>query len=329
MHVEIFCTLLGDTIMDITTLLTSITIMAVIIGIGALIGLRLPLTGDSRQLMIMMIVNVAMPCIILDGIFQLPIDRQLMLQIFTIFGVAVLVTCLGILMGWLGARLFRVESSRARQVAILAGCGNTGFIGLPLCAALFGPKGALLAAVFDAGLDFTLWTVCVMMLQDKQKFSFSGLKALLNIPMAAIAGGLLIAALGVEPPALMKQLTGILAKLASPLAMMYIGMLIPVLLKNRRDVPVRLLGLPITFKLLLFPLSVAGLLYVAPMEQELSRIVLIQTAMPTIAMASILFARYAADEEMGAMTTVFSTLIALATIPAVVMMGNMLLQQAP
>jgi predicted permease len=315
-----------DMDVDLTTLFASIFMMAVIIGIGAWIGMRSPLSGDSRQLMIMIIVNVAMPCIILDGIFQLPIDQKLLMQIFVIFAIAILFTCFGIFLGWMGARLFHLPSRQARQLAILSGCGNTGFIGLPLCAALFGAKGALLAAVFDAGLDFTIWTVGVMLLQERKAFSFSGLRSLINIPMMAIGVGLTIAIIGYNPPGIVKELTGTLAKLASPLAMIYIGMLIPTLLRNKKRVPIQVLGLPLTLKLFVYPMCAAALLVVFTLESEISQIVIIQTAMPTIAMASILFARYAADEEMGAMTTVFSTLLALITIPAVVMMGNMILQ---
>jgi predicted permease len=312
--------------MEMNTLLQSILLMAVIIGIGAVIGYRQPLAADSRQLMITIIVNVAMPCIILDGVFQTPIDDRLMLQIFVIFTVSVLLNCLGILIGWLGARTLPLSAKKRRELAILSGLGNTGFIGLPLCAALFGPKGALLAAVFDAGLDFVMWTVAVMMLQEKGAFSLKGLKAMVNIPMIAIVVGLASAMTGLTPPEPVKQLAGTLAKLASPLAMMYIGMLLPLLLRNKPQVSLPLLGVPITFKLFVFPLSAALLLSVLHVDAEITRVAVVQVAMPTLAMASILFARYAADEEMGAMTTVFSTLLALLTIPAVLMVGSLLIR---
>jgi malate permease and related proteins len=312
--------------MEMNTLLQSILLMAVIIGIGAVIGYRQPLAADSRQLMITIIVNVAMPCIILDGVFQTPIDDRLMLQIFVIFTISVLLNCLGILIGWLGARTLPLSAKKRRELAILSGLGNTGFIGLPLCAALFGPKGALLAAVFDAGLDFVMWTVAVMMLQEKGAFSLKGLKAMVNIPMMAIVVGLASAMTGLTPPEPVKQLAGTLAKLASPLAMMYIGMLLPLLLRNKPQVSLPLLGVPITFKLFVFPLSAALLLSVLHVDAEITRVAVVQVAMPTLAMASILFARYAADEEMGAMTTVFSTLLALLTIPAVLMVGSLLIR---
>jgi predicted permease len=316
-------------VIEMTTLLTSVFIMAVIVGIGSLLGYRYPLTADSRQLMIALIVNVGMPCIILDGVFQTPIDGQMMMKIFVIFGLSVGFNCLGIALGWLGAGAMKLPARKRREMAILSGLGNTGFIGLPLCAALFGPKGALLAAVFDAGLDFTIWTVGVMLLQDKFAFSLKGLKAMLNIPMIAIVIGLLLAALGVTPPDAVKQLAGTLAKIASPLAMMYVGMLMPALLRNKRRVPLQELGLPLSLKLFVFPLVAALLLSLFAMDGDITRIALIQVAMPTIALASILFARYAADEEMGAMTTVFSTLFGLLTIPAVILVGSLIIQYVP
>ncbi|WP_312111812.1 AEC family transporter [Brevibacillus reuszeri] len=311
--------------MELQTLQQSILVMAVIIGIGSLIGYRQPLTTDSRQLVITIIINVAMPCIILDGIFQTPMDKQVITQIFTIFLISILLNCLGILLGWAGARTLPLPAKKRREIAILSGLGNTGFIGLPLCAALFGPKGALLAAIFDAGVDVVLWTVGVMMLQEKGSFSLKGLKTLINIPMIAIVLGLGSALIGFAPPEPVKSLFGTLSKLASPLAMMYIGMLLPLFLRNKPQVSLPLLGMPIAFKLFLFPLLTAFLLSTFSLDQDIVSVALIQVAMPTLTLASILFARYSADEEMGAMTTVFSTLLALLSIPAVVLMGNWLL----
>ena len=101
--------------MEISLLLQSILLMAVIIAIGSVIGYRQPLTGESRQLIITIIVNVAMPCIILDGVFQTPIDSQTMTQIVIIFGISVLLNCLGILLGWLGARTLPLSDSRSAR----------------------------------------------------------------------------------------------------------------------------------------------------------------------------------------------------------------------
>lgn len=313
--------------MEFGALLSSIMIMAVIIGIGAVIGSRVSITTDARQLLITIIINVAMPCIILHGIFQSKIDQQLLQQIFLIFIFAVIFSCVGILLGWFGAKTLQLPSKQAKEMAILSGLGNTGFIGLPLCAALFGPKGALLAAVYDAGLDFVIWTVVVILLQGKREFTAKNLLAIVNIPMIAIVAGLCIAIFQIEPPEVVKQLTQMLAGIASPLAMLYIGLLIPSLFKSQKGKHRSLtrVGMPITMKLFVVPLVSATMLYFFALDKEIAQVVLVQTAMPTLAMASILFARYAADEEMGAMATVFSTLIGLASIPLVILLGNMIL----
>lgn len=308
--------------MEFQTLTQSILIMAIIIGIGSLIGYRQPLTAESRHLVITIIVNVAMPCIILDGIFQTPIDGNALTQIVSVFILSLLLNCLGIVIGWMGARTLPLASKKRREIAILSALGNTGFIGLPLCATLFGPKGALLAAIFDAGVDVVLWTVGVMLLQDRGSFSVKGLKTIINIPIIAIVAGLGSALIGFAPPEPVKQLFGTLSKLASPLAMMYIGMLLPTFIRSKPQVSLPLLGLPIVMKLFVFPLLTALLLSVFTLDKDISSVVLIQVAMPSLTLASILFSRYKGDEEMGAMTTVFSTLLALLTIPAVVQMGN-------
>ncbi|WP_126428222.1 AEC family transporter [Brevibacillus marinus] len=311
--------------MDWGTLVSSIVIMGAMIGIGVLLARRTPLTSENRQLMVTIIVNVALPCIILNGIMQTPLDETLLKQIFFIFFLSVLLNCIGIGMGWLAAKAAGASPQKAREMAIVSALGNTGFIGLPLCAVLFGPKGALLAAVFDAGVDFTLWTVGVILLQQKRSLSLGGLKELLNIPMLAIVAGLVIALAGVQPPETVKTFVASLAALTSPLAMIYIGLLLPGLLSRKKFLPLPIIGLPIVMKLFAFPLAVILALRYVPLPVELAQVVMVQVTMPTLTLGSIVFARYAADEQMGAMATVFSTLLSMITIPFVVMLGAKLL----
>lgn len=304
--------------MEFASVFQSIFMMGSMIGIGSLLAKHAPLNDDTRNLMIQLIVNVAMPCIILNSIFQFPINQQVLKQVLMIFFLSIALNILGIGLGWILALISKAPPNKAREMAILSGLGNTGFIGLPLCAVLFGPKGALLAAVFDAGLDFTLWTVGIIFLQRDKNFSLGSMKAMLNLPMAAIILGLATAALNFHPPAIVVDMTEKLANLASPLAMMYIGMLFPSLLKKKGQISLPQLGLPIVCKLILFPILTAFIFQSVSLDLEITQVILVQSTMPTITLASILFAKCAADEEMGAAATVFSTLVSLTTIPFMV-----------
>ncbi|GED12177.1 AEC family transporter [Aneurinibacillus migulanus] len=305
--------------MEIGTVVTSILMMAVMIFIGSLLARRIPFTMERRQLLIAIIINVAMPCIILNGVFQTEIDAEFLMLVLLIFLSSIVINCLGVLLGWIAARGMRVAPDKAKEMALLSGLGNTGFIGIPLCAAVFGPKGALLAAIFDAGLDFTIWTLGVMMLQGEKRVSFRLLKELINIPMIAIFVGMIAAVMHIKPPQSVANLTETLASLASPLAMIYIGMLIPSIIKKKQTTSLHQLSMPLIIKLLIFPLATASLLHIFALPMEVAQIIIVQSTMPTLTLASILFARYSKDEEYGAMATVFSTLVSITTIPLMTM----------
>lgn len=61
------------------------------------------------------------------------------------------------------------------------------------------------------------------------------------------------------------------------------------------------------------------------LAQLVAQIVIVQSMMPTLTMASVLFAKYSADENLGALTTITSTILALFSIPLVVYLLNVLL----
>lgn len=311
--------------MDFTTIFTSVIVMGCMIGVGILLKRGLTFNEDARQLLMGIIINVAMPCIILYSIFQFPMNDSVFKLVLITFMLSIFINLLGIAIGWSVATLMKVPAQRAKEMAIVAGFGNTGFIGLPLCATLFGPKGALLAAVFDAGLDFTIWTAGVLLLQKNSGFSLRSLKAMVNIPMIAIVLGLTLGYFHFQPPQLILTLTGNLANLASPLAMIYIGLLVPTLWAKRSAIPKLHLSVPIFLKLIMLPITTALILKFLALDTAITQVALVQAAMPTITIASILFTKYQADVEMGAAATVFATIISLATIPVIVYLGGLLI----
>ncbi|WP_231929054.1 AEC family transporter [Brevibacillus sp. SKDU10] len=313
--------------MTLAPLFSSVGMMAVIIGIGAMIGRMKPVTAEARQLLITIVINVAVPCIILNGIFHTQMNQQLLHHIFLIFFIAVGLSCLGMLLAFLFAVLCKVPINKRKEFSFIAGLGNTGFIGLPLCVGLFGPTGGLLAAVYDAGLDLILWTIGVMVLKGKKECTWKNMRSIVNIPMLAIVVGMFLALMEWQPPEMVKSLTAMLSSIAAPLAMLYIGLLIPDLLirKQQTAQALPILSLSMIVKLFLYPVIVAGLLWSFHLATEISQVTLVMAAMPTMTLASMLFAKYAADEDLGAMATVSSTIISFVTIPLVVMLGQFIL----
>lgn len=310
--------------MEMGAVFQTIMLIGLFILIGALLARTFPFNDDTRSMFISLIVNAAIPAIILSSIFNVDMSPERFKLIIFVFLISVFINVFGIGLGYVLSFIFYREASNKNELAILSGLGNTGFIGIPLCAVLFGPEGALYAAIFDAGVDFTIWTVGVFLLQEKKQFRFRMLKEMINIPMIAIVVGLSAAFFQVKPPALFIELFDYLAALAAPLAMFYIGTIIANLQRSRVSKATRQMWIPIIVKLFIVPLSVAFFVLLIQAEVVVIQTILIQSMMPTITLASILFAKFSADEEMGAMTTVVSTLIALMTIPLMIYVVNII-----
>ncbi|MDE5412538.1 AEC family transporter [Alkalihalobacterium chitinilyticum] len=313
-----------ETTMDIYVVATSIMVMGIIIAIGATLAFKVEITTEIKHVLILIILNIAVPSIILNGVFNTEVTTQLLHQVVIIFGLSVIFHLGALLFAWILSRLLRFESTFAKKMTILAALGNTGFIGIPLCATIFGPVGGLLAAIFDAGLDIVLFSVVIYMLQSEKRFQFSQLKALINIPLLAIIIGLTAVITGVEPPQFLRQLTSMLSALAAPLAMLYIGMLLPPLFQKRGFLFYKQIWFPLGVRLLIIPIVTMLIISLLPLDYLVSNIVIILSAMPTIMLATVLFARYSNDEELAVITTVYSTLLSLLTIPLIAFIVSLL-----
>src|SRR5690625_3795664 len=290
-------------------------LIAMLIFIGAIISKTFPFNNDTRQMFMSLIINIAMPSIILSSIFNVEITKDSFKLIVIVFVISIGINLVGIALGSLFARIFYPKSTKKVEIAILSGLGNTGFIGIPLCLVLLGPEGALFAAIFDAGVDFTIWTVGVFLLQEEKKFNFSMFKSMLNVPMLAIIFGLFSAYISFKPPIIFIDLFDRLAALAVPLAMFYIGAIVMTLQRSKVNNSSSKIWIPISVKLIILPIFVAIIVNFTRLETFIVQTIIIQSMMPTLTLASILFAKYSGDEDMGAVTTVVSTIAALLTIP--------------
>lgn len=305
------------------TTLTSVSVMGAMIIVGILLRRAYGLTIETQRLVVALIVNIGLPSIILSSVFNFNLDATVMKQIITIFALSVIVNSAGILfVHYIAKKRFHIQDKSASELAITASLGNTAFIGIPLCYVLLGAQGALLAAIFDAGLDFVIWTLCVFLLQRDKGFRLKNLVAMINIPLISIVVGLTLGIMQFQAHEILKQLTRSLAAIASPLGMIYIGLLVPDLWKVIRHIDLKRVTLGVIFKILIFPLASFLFIILLPIDSMVIKVVLIQTTMPTFTMASILFQKYHADINFGLAMTIISVFGSLITIPCMIYLLN-------
>lgn len=308
----------GLFIMDVTIVITSIAVMGIMIALGVFFAYKVPITTEVKQTLILIVLNIAVPSVILNGVFNTEVTDELLNQAMIIFGISIVFHLGALLFAWIFTKIFRFKSLFAKKMTILAALGNTGFIGIPLCATIFGPVGGLLAAIFDAGLDIILFSVVIYMLQSGIGLNIrQQLKSILNIPLLAVIVGLTSAFIGFQPPEVIKQLTALLSGLAAPLAMLYLGILLQGLFKKTGFTVYPQIWFPLGIRLVIIPIFTLMLISLTNLDDLLINIVIILSAMPTFTLAAILFARYTEDEETAVMTIAFSTILSLLTIPLI------------
>lgn len=317
----------GDNLeeMDFPVLINTVVLMAILISSGLVLGHFVKPTPDVRQFLMILIINVALPSIILHGIFQLEVDAHLFKQVVLVFLCAASLSIVGLLLSYGAAKLFKFTKDKEPEIAFLGGLGNTGIVGIPICTALFGAKGALFAAVFDTGMCITLWTLGVYLLNRHNGFSWATIKSILTPPLLTAIGGLTLAALNIRPTGIIYDVIQSFAQLTAPLSMIYVGLLIYLMVTQRTFQGVRLVTFPLVLKLIMVPALALLLLLLLDMDETLKMVVLIQATMPSLTTASIIMARYKRDEHFAALTTLISIILSLITIPGILVLGRWLL----
>lgn len=314
--------------MDYTGLLLTIVKVALLMGIGMAIAYKIALTADVKRFLVLTIVNVALPSIVLNGFFRLTVDSETIRQLMIVFAASVSLNVAGMLLSWAIAKGCRFPSQKARESGYLSTFGNTALIGIPLAASVLGPKGAVLAAVFDFGTAFTMMTLGMAVVQKERESLLSSLKLLVSTPMIAMVIGFMSAIVQFRPGAFVTDFVATLSGVSLPLSMIYIGMMLLTMIRaNRREQRQRItfkwIALPSVQKLLVFPLLGIAALSVLSLPPDVETAILLGSAMPTLANASIFMALAGADEEYAITTTMLTSILCLFTIPLVVYVGGM------
>jgi predicted permease len=307
--------------MYVSAMVTSIATMACMLMIGASLRSKITFDQSARNLLSTLIVNVAVPSLIVVSFQQLPHDENLYGRLLTIFLISLGLYLTSLVLVWWISRLSGMETKQSGQTAVLASHANTGFIGIPLCYTLFGNEGVVLATAFDMATGICLWTVSVMVLKHEYSLRLRTLKPLLNMPLFAIVVGLIFFISHVNLPTAVLTLLNKLGALTTPLALIYIGLFLPQLFQHWKKVSLRPLALAVTWKLITLPLLTIGLLSFLSLDTASEHVVLLLSTMSTGSMIPILFAQLKSNEELGAHATVLTTMLSLITIPVLFSFG--------
>ncbi len=288
-------------------------VMAVVapIVICALVGAgwkyrKLPYPSDFIGSFVM---NVAGPCLVLNGLTSTSIHMS---DLLSIAGIGVLLMVGMIVTAALVLRVAGLSNATYLPVFLFP---NTGNMGLPVCLFAFGEPGLALAISYFLFMMLAHFTLGMMIVQGGRLTFGQSLLNLLKQPMIyAMIIGLVVAVSGWEVPAWIKNTTRLIGDATIPLMLATLGTSLVSLKVHRWR---RAVWLSVARQVLM--LVVAYLVCELMGLQGLVRdVVLIQAVMPA-AVYNYLFAlRFSQAPDDVAGVVVLSTLLSLILLPVFV-----------
>jgi predicted permease len=250
---------------------------------------------------------LATPALVFRSLYTMTVD-WLALQHMVLVSVGVLV--ITALLGW----AVTAASPRAERsgLTLASAVGNTGNMGIPINLFAFGEAGAALAAIYYAITSFLTNTLGVVVASaGRSSFGAAVLRGLQAPMLYAATLGLLLNRTGVEAPLNLYRAIDLLAGASIPLMLVLLGAQLRATRIRRgywiiwRSMMVRLVASPLVALLLCWVLGIGGV------ERQ---VLVLQSAMPTAVITTVLATEFDAAPALVAAAVFFSTLASVATL---------------
>lgn len=287
-----------------------------LMGTGAVFRWRGWWKPEADATLFRLIVNLLMPCLILDKVVGNPAFLQhgnTVLPPLVGFGTI----AIGLLVSWSVRGLARLPDERSRRTfAFTTGMYNYSYIPYPLAVALFDSSTTGVLFVHNLGVEVAMWTVGLMAMGGAA--SQSAWRNLINGPVLAIVAAVALNMMGISPGPdhVLRATAHLLGVAAVPLGLLQIGAIMQSHAaelrqgRGHRDgllsCIVRLGVLPIVFLLLARAL---------PLPAELRKVMILQAAMPCAVFPIVMAGRYGGDGVVAVRVVLITSMVGFFTMP--------------
>ena len=226
----------------------------------------------------------------------------------------------GMLIGMGVGRVIGFERGTGmRTFGLTAGSQNFGFTAVPVVEILWSTGALAILFVHNIGCELVLWSCGVLFMSGGSGIPW---RRLVNGPVIAVFGGLLLVALGwdvhVTGPA--RKAISMIGIGAFPVAILITGCTIADLAVAERPTAKIVLGSSI-MRFLLAPMLFLAAAKYLPIATELRQVLVVQAAMPA-AMTPIMLARmYGGRPAIAVQVVIFTTVLSVFSLPWIITLG--------
>ena len=319
--------------MEIQVIINQLAVLFIIMAIGFIVGKAKVLTREGSKVLSGIVLFIALPCTILNSVFENEISITVGDTIY--FLLMVLLTFLiAFLVSIPIVRLLGGDKANRGLLNFMSVFSNSGFMGFPVVIAIFGVSSAYYVALFNIPFNILVFSLGIFMIsrkgkgeggqdpQDEQKSQNKPAggfnpKLLINPTLIVALLAIPIALIDIRPPAIITEAIRITGSITTPGGMLVIGSTlsyIPIktIFSEWRIFPVALI------KLIIIPVVTWLVLRQIITNELLLGVLVIISGMPTAAMASMLAIEYDGNELTASAGVFVTTLLCGITVPLIV-----------
>ncbi|NTU89737.1 MAG: AEC family transporter [Actinobacteria bacterium] len=289
-----------------------------IIGFAAFVALGALLRGTKilkpvdAHVLNKVITNVALPAFIFSAIY----GSEFTVDALKAVGVGWMLFPLMLGLGLLVCRAFKLSKRMTGTVLLCVAWANTGYIGYPLTAAIFGTDYMMESVFYD--LFNTVATLIIIGVPLSAYFGTSEgtrahpLKELLRMPaFYALAAGLVLKLVALPTPVV--EWVQVLGNLCSPLIMISVGLSLNM---SKLKGNGALIAVVTAIKLLVAPVVALGLASLLIDGTVARQVLVLEAGTPVMMLALVIAQRFDLDDEFIAAMVFVSVVACAVTIPA-------------
>ena len=302
--------------MSIAGLLSRMLVLLILICVGVLCS-KLNITDEKGSRCInQLVLYLCGPLLIIKSVQNVQISYG-MHDILMLFVYSVILMLLALAIGIVFARLLCGKKPLRGVVSLVTAFGNVFFMGVPVVSALYGENAVFLLSVCVIPFNLFIFTVGIYLLLDGKNQKIPWKKLLINPSLYATILALPIFFLRIELPGTVLEIITYLSQMVVPLSMILIGAALGKMsLKN-------IFGSAASYavcavKLIVTPLIVYFVLRIFTKDPMILGLLTVVAAMPSASISPILCAEYGGDSDFASRSVFLTTLLSLATIPAMV-----------
>lgn len=290
-------------------------VLAIIMGVGFVAGRQRVLERSTMQQMSTMITYVFNPMMMVSSAVSSlgSIDKD---ALYLLFGIVVGIYLVLMVLGWLVAPLFDRTPGQRELYQLMFMFGNVGFMGIPVVRGVFGEACVVYVLAFVVGFNLFFYTYGVALMSGGV-LNAQTLKSALNPGTICSLATLLLVIFEPPVPDFLATTAEYLGDLASPLAMLAVGVTIANadLKAIFTDRKVYLFTL---VKMILIPLIALPLLKMTPFSREVIGVCLVEIGMPVANLVLIIGTEKKLDCANVSAAIIMTTLLSVITVPILV-----------